>query len=136
MYFLGAKLVEDNLLDRDGYKRICEKVAKEFSGFRITYLPHRGENDESVNEICKHFGFKLVRLDLPVEFYMCQEAVMPKNVVAVVSAALLTISEIYPAIEITAVDFDRSHLNPSLNAGFDVCFGYLTNKRVNLTTLA
>lgn len=128
VYFVGAKLVEENIISSDDYFNICGKVAKHFSSKKVIYFPHRDEDDKSVNEIQKHFGFDVVRPSLPLEFYICQQSVLPNELIGFSSAAICTISAIYPHVSVHLIELDNTILDAEFQAVFDVCHVYIESK--------
>lgn len=128
VFFLGAKLVEGGFLDHDAYFVMCKRVVERFDGKKIVYLPHRQEDQFSIDHLSRVFGFYVLRPDLPIEFYLCRQDVIPKHIVSVCSAALCTLPQIFRDMNVHIIDFDKHDLSDEDKDGFDVPYNYIELK--------
>ncbi|MBK8188044.1 MAG: hypothetical protein IPK77_12810 [Cellvibrio sp.] len=125
VFFVGAKLIEEKIMSSNDYMNICAEVARHLPNKKIIYFPHREESNESVTNIKEFMGFEIVRPDLPLEFYVCDQRVLPGSLVGFSSAAICTIADIYPSLDVHLIELNSLNLDAEMREVFDVCHAYI-----------
>lgn len=94
VYFIGAPLLEKNMISAEQFDLYFSKVANFYlnQGYKIKYLPHRHEDNEKLK---KYSNVEVMVLDESVELYMLHANALPSCVASFYSAALYTIQQIF-----------------------------------------
>lgn len=107
--FLGSKLCEEGILKEEPYIDIIKTILEKFALYKITYIPHRGENISKLKKILLQYNnFEIKEIDYPVEVYLLEENIIPSKVISFYSAALLSIKLLYENVEVNSILFDYS----------------------------
>lgn len=124
--FIGSKLSEAKITTEKYYIELLGRISKYYKNKQIIYVPHRGENKDKLDTIASILNNIVIKdLNYPVEFYFFYEKSMPLKVVSFYSAALVTISQLYPAVEVTSFYFDYS--NSKYKDDIDEIYDYFKN---------
>jgi len=124
--FIGSKLSEANIISEKYYIKLLEKISKYYNNKQIIYVPHRVENRDKLDIITSLFNNIVIKdLNFPIEFYFFYEKSMPRKVVSFYSAALVTINQLYPNLEVTSFHFDYS--KSKYKYAIDKVYNYFKN---------
>jgi hypothetical protein len=115
VFFLGGKYVEDGYCNIETYLGLCKLVLEKFPNKKITYIPHRGESEEKILTLQKHFSFKTVISKIPVELYLAEMKSRPSAVISFQSAVLFTIPELFPEVRVYYARFDPTKFSEKFN---------------------
>ncbi|MDK2776151.1 MAG: hypothetical protein KYX62_00605 [Pseudomonadota bacterium] len=93
---VGSKLVEEEICTKESYFSLLENMLlNSAADLRTLYVPHRGENESNLQDICSRFGVGIVSNRLPIELVGYEFSVRPVNICSVLSTALFSMSLIY-----------------------------------------
>lgn len=112
VFFLGQCLIEDNWINKDVYFDYLKKVRLYFAGERIFYIPHPRESHETASFAEDILGFKIKRIDVPIEYHIALKGDKPKVLASFFCSALLNCSILYPQnLRIKAFYIPPRHIN-------------------------
>lgn len=89
VYFLGQMFSEARLMEFETYLNYLRKIQNHYSGEKIYYIPHRGEDTANIDRIISELGFELLNFDQPIEYKLCVEGPIPEQIVSFCSSALI-----------------------------------------------
>jgi hypothetical protein len=101
IYWLGSPIVEDGIVTQNYYLKTIERWANKLhKSETIIYFPHRRENANKLKVIEDKLGFRIKKIDLPIELYVVQERVKPESIISFFSTALYTLNRIIEGTDI------------------------------------
>ena len=110
-YLIGTPVVEDYIVDKQIYLNYLNNISEYLRSEKIIYVPHRREKNPKLEVITNQYGFKIKRLDLPVELYFCINKIVPKNIISFFSTSLYILNKIIgDKSNIVSVKFRHSHI--------------------------
>lgn len=94
VYFIGAPLVEKNLINETQFHFYFSRIVKLYNdnGKTIRYISHRSEN---AYKLRRYGSVEVCRLDEPIELFLLQSSVVPSSVASFYSAALYSIQMMF-----------------------------------------
>lgn len=94
VFFIGAPLVEKNMIDEEQFHFYFSKIAKTYNdlGQIIKYIPHRHEETDKLQ---RYSNIVIDRLDEPIELYLLHSTELPSTIASFYSAALYSIQIIF-----------------------------------------
>jgi hypothetical protein len=95
VFFLGQSLIEDKWIEKKVYFEYLKKVRSSFAGKDLFYIPHPRESCETVSYIENSIGFKIRRIDLPIEYHIALNDDKPKVLASFFCSALVNCLIIY-----------------------------------------
>ncbi|SHM60944.1 hypothetical protein [Gracilibacillus kekensis] len=113
LFFLGSPLTEKRIIKtRQEYLNLLKKVLQHYDSTKeFFYVPHRTENDDFLYEI-ENLGFRILKLDIPIEFYLVKSYEIPNHVSSFYSTALGNLKSLFDdTVEIDSFMIDESILN-------------------------
>lgn len=109
VWFLGSPLAEKGIVpDRKTYQEYLEIVQSHYREYDIYYVPHRAEDPSNIEEYRK-LGYKIVKPDMSIEFYLMAQKSVPLIVASFYSSALGNIYNIFGE----EIQIDSFLINPS-----------------------
>ncbi|MGA4604088.1 hypothetical protein [Pseudoalteromonas maricaloris] len=99
--FVGQILVEMGFLSLGDYKKLVTKVAKQCDS--LIYIPHRSEDQKTVDEIASISNVKILRSDCSIEVYFLENGIYPAHIYSSISSALFTLSKIFLESRLTSI---------------------------------
>ena len=90
IYFLGAPLIELQILSASIYREILSEVAARLDSQRIVYYPHRHESASNLEYIEKFMGWSIAYPELPIEAELAKASELPFGIAGIYSSALQT----------------------------------------------
>lgn len=95
--FLGAPLVEKGVVTSSVAAAMYDGISSLYSGKEILYFPHRYESDSSLKNLESKYSFKVVRSDIPFEFYISSTpSFLPGMIVGFYSSAFSNLVTFLP----------------------------------------
>ena len=98
--FVGSKLNEVGIVTEAFYIEYIKKISNYYKNNKILYIPHRGESENKLAKIAMVENIEIVKMDYPVEFYPIFFKSCPKHIASFYSAALISLSKLYPEIKV------------------------------------
>lgn len=93
--FLGSKLSEMDIISKEYYLELMNKISQYYKYKNIIYIAHREEDKNKLTKISKINNIKIKTIDYPVEIFGLFENKLPKTVSSFYSSALMTMQMIY-----------------------------------------
>ncbi len=134
IYFLGQKLVEVGMMDKDIYFAYIKKIIKYFKGSTIIYIPHRGETGYEELRSLESENFKIKKVNKPIEIYFATDGILPKHVASFNTSALFTIDKLFDKSKLSAFKIDENHLK-MFNSEVNECYNFLKNTKCEIIEL-
>lgn len=114
VYFLGSYFSRGqkfNIMSDQQYLILISKLLRYYAdaGKYVIYLPHRYESRAVLDEIASYANVEVVEFDLPAEFALAKNGVLPSHVASFFSSALFHFNRLDLDIEITGfyIEFDN-----------------------------
>jgi hypothetical protein len=122
--FIGSKLSEIGIIEETYYIELIKKIAVQYAGKKIEYIPHRGERKEKLLKIAQINNIEVIKLEYPLEFYPLYSSLLPRTIVSFYSAALISMRKLYPESMMIAYKFDFTNYEQKEN--IEKSYEYLT----------
>jgi hypothetical protein len=122
--FIGSKLSEIGIIEETYYIELIKKIAVQYAGKKIEYIPHRGERKEKLLKIAQINNIEVIKLEYPLEFYPLYSSLLPRTIVSFYSAALISMRKLYPKSMMIAYKFDFTNYEQKEN--IEKAYEYLT----------
>jgi hypothetical protein len=102
--FIGqGSIDEKNRITLEEYLTLINNAIS-LSDNTLLYIPHRTEAPHVTHEIKKLKGLRYHQPTFPIEVELVKRGIEPANIIGLSSTALYTLSKIYPAAKITAIE--------------------------------
>jgi len=111
IFFLGSPLCEVGVVSSNDYLKNLSKVINYYGKSNVTYIAHRRESPERLEEIKQCLDIRVMYLELPIESYLATTNSMPKIVSSFISSALDSCRVIFGE-KLTVVSF-KLHITDS-----------------------
>lgn len=105
---VGAKYSEAGWMSEQDYMSTLSKIRQVHSDSRIQYVPHRGEHEAKLSRIKSSLDFDIVRFETILEISLLNLPELPLKIIGFTSTALITLSRIFPDIEIESIYLPES----------------------------
>jgi len=102
VYFLGAKYVEQKIMNVNTYIDKLLKVKEFYKDKNFIYVAHRGEKDGKLTFLKNNYNINYVRFNNIVEIEFILKNVYPMHIGGFASSALMSIKSIYKKTSITS----------------------------------
>lgn len=86
--FLGQPMIEHSYMDTDVYVDCIRQIKKYYSSSDFIYCPHRDEHPRNLERLKSELGLKIKYSELPIEYRLAKEKVLPEVIAAFYSSAL------------------------------------------------
>ena len=124
LYFIGAPLVEKEVLTLDVFLDLMGRIVKyyEKQNIEIIYLPHRMENlDKFKNTDISSF----IELDIPIELFLIESEYLPFKIASFYSAALYSLNVLFKnKIEVTSFGIPYDYVYDGFKDTLKACYGF------------
>ena len=112
--FIGTEPVvfcKENNITIQEYHNILEEVLANNNKEPLYYIPHGGDKDMFVIDLCKIYGVEYRKLSVCIELFILQNGIFPKLLMGFSSSALYSLKKMFPDSEVQNVRILSS--NPS-----------------------
>ena len=95
VYFIGQPLVELDIITRDSYIRVLQKIIDFYSDKEFIYVLHRREEESYIDIVSKELDFRYIRFDNLIELEMIFSNTIPSHFGTFYSTAILTLPKLF-----------------------------------------
>lgn len=109
IFFIGSNLI-DTYIDRKSFESNMQAVINYYRNSRVTYVLHRYEDREYLENLGERFGFKIIQFSTILEAALLEYGCIPYKIATFRSTALETLGYLYKPIEIEIFKIDTKQL--------------------------
>jgi hypothetical protein len=123
VYFFGSPLVEKGIISNDYFIEKIREIVEYYrnQGIKFIYVMHRDEKLLKLDFIDRS---NLIQFDIPVEMHFLKSSEVPQNIASFYSAALITLTKMFPNIMATSFYLKSEHINKPFQINIENCYVY------------
>lgn len=109
VFFIGSNLI-DTYMDKGFFENNMQKIINYYQDLKLTYILHRYEDNEYLQNLGERFGFKVIRFSTILEAALLEYGCIPYKIATFRSTALETLGYLYEPIEMEIFKIDVKRL--------------------------
>lgn len=123
VYFFGAPIVEKGGISNEYFIERIHEIIKYYQKLKIKfiYVMHREENVSKLDFIGKD---NIIQFDIPIEVQFLRSSELPQNIASFYSAALITLTKMFPNIIATSFYIQNEQVNEPFKNNIENCYVY------------